>query len=104
MTARLDELISKIHALQAPNMYGEAPADVVLVAHGHLLRAFVKRWLKYPMGFPLSLMLEPGAVGILSYQANDINQPALMVGMSFPIAKGNGAGCVKAVNRKDLIE
>lgn len=88
LTTRLDEFISKIHALQAPNMNGEAPADVVLIAHGHLLRAFVKRWLKYPMGFPLSLMLEPGAVGILSYQANDVNQPALMVGMSFPIAKG----------------
>lgn len=67
-------------------MYAERPADVVLVsismacalsaiptdwscvlqvAHGHLLRAFAKRWLKYPLDFPLSMMLEPGAVGIL---------------------------------------
>ena len=55
---------------------------------GHLLRGFVKRWLRLGLGFPLSLMLEPGGVGILSYEANDINQPALMVGMGFPLAKG----------------
>jgi probable phosphoglycerate mutase len=88
LTTRLDILIDQIHAIQAPNMHGEASADIVLlIAHGHLLRAFVKRWLKYPVGFPLSLMLEPGAVGILSYQDNDVNQPALMVGMGFPLAK-----------------
>lgn len=67
-------------------MHGERSADVVLVsismayvllatsthwscipqvAHGHLLRAFAKRWLKYPLEFPLSMMFEPGAVGIL---------------------------------------
>lgn len=46
-------------------MHGENPCDVVLVAHGHLLRAFTKRWLGYSMDFPLSLMLEPGAVGVL---------------------------------------
>lgn len=48
-------------------MHGEKPADILLVAHGHLLRAFTKRWLKYPMDFPLSLMMEPGAIGILRY-------------------------------------
>jgi len=67
-------------------MQGEAPADVVLIAHGHLLRAFVKRWLKYPLEVPLSLMLEPGAVGILSYEGGDIEKPALMVGLGFPVA------------------
>lgn len=46
-------------------MHGENPSDVLLVAHGHLLRAFTKRWLGYPMDFPLSLMLDPGAVGVL---------------------------------------
>lgn len=46
-------------------MRGESPCDIVLVAHGHLLRAFTKRWLGYPMEFPLALMLEPGAVGVL---------------------------------------
>ena len=88
VTVRLDSLISEIHARHAPNMHGEAPCDVVLVAHGHILRAFVKRWLKYPMEFPLSLMLEPGAVGILSYQDNDVEKPAMFVGMAFPLSQG----------------
>jgi broad specificity phosphatase PhoE len=65
VTDRLDELIQEIHGFQASNMHGENPCDVVLIAHGHLLRAFVKRWLKYSMEFPLSMMLEPGAVGVL---------------------------------------
>ena len=88
VTTRLDNLISEIYALHAPNMHGEASCDVLLVAHGHILRAFVKRWLKYPMDFPFSLMLEPGAVGILSYQDNDIQKPAMFVGMAFPLSEG----------------
>lgn len=84
VTERLDRLIDTIHSLQAGNMNGENPCDVVLVAHGHLLRAFVKRWLKYPMEFPLSMMLEPGAIGVLSYQHHDINEPAVLVGVGFP--------------------
>lgn len=46
-------------------MHGEDPADVLLVAHGHILRALVKRWLKLPLQDSLSLMLEPGGVGML---------------------------------------
>ena len=46
-------------------MHGEKACDVVLISHGHLLRAFVKRWLKLPMDMPLSLMLEPGGIGVL---------------------------------------
>lgn len=81
---RLDELIKKIHTLQSPYMHGEEAADVVLVAHGHLLRAFAKRWLKYPMETPLSMMMEPGGIGILSYQHHSIAEPAFLLGMSFP--------------------
>lgn len=40
---------------------------MVQVAHGHLLRAFAKRWLKYPMETPLSMMMEPGGIGILRH-------------------------------------
>lgn len=65
MTARIDDLIAEIRETHKGNMRGETPCDIVLVAHGHLLRAFTKRWLGYPMEFPLALMLEPGAVGVL---------------------------------------
>lgn len=46
-------------------MNGEMACDVVIVSHGHLLRAFVKRWLQYPMDMRLPLMLEPGGIGVL---------------------------------------
>ncbi|KAL8674276.1 MAG: hypothetical protein Q9168_001343 [Polycauliona sp. 1 TL-2023] len=85
VTARLDTLIGKIHELQRPNMHGERDCDVVLVSHGHLLRALIKRWLSYPLAMPLSLMLEPGGIGVLSYQHHNIQEPALMVGMAFPL-------------------
>ena len=55
------------------------------VAHGHILRAFAKRWLNYPMDFPLSMMLETGGVGTLSYQHQRIDEPAFLLGMSFPL-------------------
>ncbi|KAJ5527302.1 hypothetical protein N7513_011461 [Penicillium frequentans] len=85
VTDRLDSLIREIRASHKDNMHGENPSDIVLVAHGHLLRAFTKRWLGYPMEFPLLLMLEPGAVGVLSYQHHNIDEPALLVGYGFPV-------------------
>lgn len=85
VTARIDHLIEEIRALHQGNMNGENYCDVVLVAHGHLLRAFTKRWLGYPMDFPLSMMLEPGAVGVLSYQHHSIDEPAFLVGYGMPL-------------------
>lgn len=46
-------------------MHGEKGCDVVLLSHGHLLRAFVKRWVQHPFEMPLPLMLEPGEFGVL---------------------------------------
>ncbi|TKA30715.1 hypothetical protein B0A50_02435 [Salinomyces thailandicus] len=84
VTARIDTLIAQIKDLQAPHMTDSEPKDVILVAHGHLTRAFAKRWLGYELSFPLSLMMEPGGVGILSYQHHSIDEPALLLGMGFP--------------------
>ncbi|KAK4503910.1 hypothetical protein PRZ48_004825 [Zasmidium cellare] len=85
LTHRIDALIARIRALQAPHMHDDAPKDVIVVAHGHLTRAFAKRWLGYEMGFPLSLMMEPGGVGVLSYQHHSIEEPALLLGIGFPL-------------------
>lgn len=84
VTSRIDALIADIRALQAPNMNGEAPADVVVVAHGHFTRCFAKRWLGYELDFGLSLMMEPGGVGVLSYQHHNVEEPALLLGIGFP--------------------
>ncbi|MCJ1349274.1 hypothetical protein MMC31_007510 [Peltigera leucophlebia] len=81
---RLDRLIAQIREIQAPFMNGEKPVDVVLVAHGLILRAFVKRWLKYPLNNPLPMMLSPGAIGILSYKNHDVDEPGFFIGMALP--------------------
>lgn len=79
---RLDELIAKIRQIQAPYMNGEEAADVMVIAHGHSLRAFAKRWIGFEMGMRLPLMLEPGAVGVLSYEHHKVNEPALLLGVN----------------------
>ncbi|MCJ1350935.1 MAG: hypothetical protein MMC33_000917 [Icmadophila ericetorum] len=80
VTVRLDKLLHEIRELQRPYMHGEENADVLIVAHGHILRAFTKRFLGYSLPFPLSMMLEPGAVGVLSYQHHCIDEPAFLLG------------------------
>ena len=62
--------------------------DVVLVAHGHITRAIAKRWLGLELSFPLGLMMPTGGVGVLSYQHHSVEEPALVVGMSFPVGEG----------------
>ncbi|GFG21189.1 hypothetical protein IFM5058_10951 [Aspergillus udagawae] len=84
VTERLDKLIQQIRLIQEPCMDGSKPADVVLVAHGLILRAFVKRWLKYPLDTPLPMMLSPGSIGILSYRNRDIDEPGFFIGMAIP--------------------
>ncbi|KAJ5776447.1 phosphoglycerate mutase [Penicillium nucicola] len=84
VTERLDRLIGQISNIQRPYMNGEKPADVVLVAHGLILRAFVKRWLKYPLDAPLTMMLSPGAVGILSYRNHNVDDRGLFIGTALP--------------------
>ncbi|MCJ1418909.1 hypothetical protein MMC32_005260 [Xylographa parallela] len=89
VTARLDALIERIRALHGPAMRDGYAADVVLVAHGHVLRAFAKRWLGYELGVPLAMMLEPGGVGVLSYQHGRMEEPAFLLGVGYPV-EGEG--------------
>ena len=36
----------------------DSPSDVLLVAHGHILRAFAMRWIKRELTEGVSLLLE----------------------------------------------
>ncbi len=63
---------------------GENGCDVLIVAHGHSLRAFVKRWLGLGLGSKVELMLEPGGICGLSYAHGNVEERAALVGMSFP--------------------
>ncbi|KAH7267987.1 histidine phosphatase superfamily [Fusarium solani] len=88
VTKRLDRLVSEIRNIQMPNMNGEKPANVLLVAHGLILRCFIKRWLGWPIDFSFPMMLDPGAVTVLSYKNSNVDEPALHVGMALPPLEG----------------
>lgn len=87
MKKRLDSLIVKIQEIQKPYMHGEGHADIVVIAHGHSLRAFAKRWVGFELGMRLPMMLEPGAVGVLSYEHHRVDEPALLLGVNMGIGE-----------------
>jgi len=82
VAVRLDRVIAKIKEIQGPYMYGEKSVDVVIIAHGHILRAFAKRWMGFELGMRLPMMLEPGAVGVFSYEHHKVDEPALLLGVN----------------------
>lgn len=79
---RLDRIIGQIREMQAPYMHGEKAVDVVIIAHGHILRAFAKRWINYELGVALPMMVEPGAIGVLSYEHHKVDEPAFLLGVN----------------------
>lgn len=68
ITKRLNRLIADIrsrwHAPVIGNMEN-VPKDVLIVAHGHILRAFAMLWVGKSLEDGPSLLLEAGGVGTL---------------------------------------
>lgn len=90
ITARLDELIEEIrerfHGPAMGKKMGEAPPhDVLIVAHGHVLRAFAARWIKKNIADNPSLILDAGGVGTLSYEHHSLQEPAILLGGGFMV-------------------
>jgi len=65
ITDRLDRLIADIRARQGPCFGNSDPGDILLVAHGHILRAFAMRWVGKALDDGLTFLLEAGGVGTL---------------------------------------
>ncbi len=73
VTARLDTLIAALRVEYHAGVIGKskgdvggaAPSDVLIVAHGHVLRAFAARWIGRDIADNPSLILEAGGVGTL---------------------------------------
>lgn len=93
VAARLDKIITQIteqHGKYLSDVKAgsveewQGKRDMLIIAHGHILRAFVKRWLGVPMETSLELMLEPGGVCGLSYAHGHVEERAVLCGMSFP--------------------
>ncbi|KAL1836104.1 hypothetical protein VTJ49DRAFT_5564 [Mycothermus thermophilus] len=90
---RLDRLIKEIrekwHApvMNKEKVDGEEPVrgDVLIVAHGHILRAFAQRWTGQSFDSGPSFLMEAGGVGTLSYEHHNINEPAILLGGAFVV-------------------
>jgi len=67
--ARADRLIARLRALP--------PGDVILFAHGHILRVLVARWLLLPPIEARRFLLSTAALSILGYEHNRLEEPAL---------------------------
>jgi broad specificity phosphatase PhoE len=69
VTHRLDALIASLRSKYHAGKFGSdgRPNDVLIVAHGHILRAFAARWVGKRLEDNPSLILEAGGVGTLRY-------------------------------------
>src|SRR5689334_9407333 len=70
ITERLDRLIAQVREKwHAPAMRGHqgegVSGDVLIVAHGHILRAFAQRWARQSLHSGPTFLLEAGGVGTL---------------------------------------
>ncbi|KAF2404252.1 phosphoglycerate mutase family protein [Trichodelitschia bisporula] len=87
---RLDRIIAEIRdkyhapALACPPEECP-PADVLIVAHGHILRALAARWVGRNVADNPSLILEAGGVGTLSYEHHAVDEPAILLGGAFVV-------------------
>ncbi|KAL8291100.1 hypothetical protein RB597_005546 [Gaeumannomyces tritici] len=84
ITTRLDRLIADIRArFHGPAMEAGQRGDVLIVAHGHILRAFAMRWAGKSLQDGPTFLLEAGGVGTLSYEHHNIAEPAILLGGAF---------------------
>ncbi|ORY67464.1 phosphoglycerate mutase family protein [Pseudomassariella vexata] len=91
VTERVDRLIKDIrdrwHAPCVGKPKGEAPyGDVLIVAHGHILRAFALRWCNKTLQDGPAFLLEAGGVGLLSYEHHNLEEPAILLGGAFMVS------------------
>jgi broad specificity phosphatase PhoE len=59
VAARADRVITRVR---------EVDGDVLVFAHGHILRVLAARWLEQPPGFGRHLILSPATLSILAHE------------------------------------
>lgn len=59
--------------------------DVLVVGHGHILRAFAMRWVGKKLSEGPTFLMEAGGVGTLSYEHKSIHEPAILLGGAFVV-------------------
>lgn len=104
VTARLDNLIATIRTnFHGPALANSSPqSDVLIIAHGHILRAFAMRWVGKTLADGPTFLLEAGGVGTLSYEHKNLEEPAILLGGSFMVeVADSAAGAGKEKGKRD---
>jgi sedoheptulose-bisphosphatase len=88
---RLDSLIADIREDYHSQVIGKpkedgVTGDILVVAHGHILRAFAMRWIGRPLT-ETAMIMEAGGVGTLSYEHHNIKEPAIVLGGGFVVGE-----------------
>jgi broad specificity phosphatase PhoE len=70
VTKRVDDLIAEIRDKYHSPVLGKpkgtvSQGDILIVAHGHILRAFAMRWARKTLPDGPAFLLEAGGVGTL---------------------------------------
>jgi probable phosphoglycerate mutase len=90
--ARVDSLIAEIKQKYHSPVIGKdisetkGKGDVLVVGHGHILRAFAIRWIGKPLT-ETAFLMEPGGVGTLSYEHHKLGEPAILLGGGFVVGE-----------------
>ncbi|OAL18660.1 hypothetical protein AYO22_10479 [Fonsecaea multimorphosa] len=88
---RVDSLIREIRERYHSKVIGKpkqpgVTGDVLVVGHGHILRAFAVRWIGRPLT-ETAMIMEAGGVGTLSYEHHNIHEPAILLGGGFVVGE-----------------
>lgn len=82
---RLDRVIGSIRDIHREALAKNEACDVLVVAHGHILRCFAARWVGRDISCNPQLLLDAGGVGVLSYQHHNIEEPAVALAGAFVV-------------------
>lgn len=65
---RADRVLARLKALQG---------NVLLFAHGHILRVLAARWVNQPVAFGRALLLSTATISVLSFDHDAMDEPAI---------------------------
>ncbi|ODV82005.1 phosphoglycerate mutase-like protein [Suhomyces tanzawaensis NRRL Y-17324] len=82
---RVDAAIAKIRALHKKAFDAKEACDIIVVGHGHILRCFAARWVGKEIDVNPQFLLDAGGTGVLSYQHNSIDEPAIFLSGAFTV-------------------
>lgn len=78
LQARVDGVVEQVRAYHKKYYEeGTASRDVMIVAHGHFGRVLTARWVGFPLAYGNKLTMDAGAITILSYNHNNLEEPSV---------------------------